>query len=138
MSTLSRTLRFKQAGALARTSRISNPFKGGMSVMGWAKGSGVTAGAVMNVYGSSDDGTPVGTGQQGNGISAINDDPSKQTLVYTVHPTTTSIGTTGVNDVGANANGVVVCYWDYLYVEILTPEGTTIATELTISGADRA
>lgn len=137
MSNNSRTLRFKQAGALARTSRITNPFKGGMSVMGWAKGSGAAAGVTFNIYGSSDDGTPQGTGQQGNGISQVVDDTSKQVLVYTVHPTTASVGATGIADVGANNNGVVVCYWDYLYVEAVSVEGSTTATELTISGADR-
>lgn len=137
MSNNSRTLRFKQPGVLARTSRITNPFKGGMSVMGWAKGSGAAAGVTFNIYGSSDDGTRVGTGQQGDGNPQMTDDPSKQTLVYTVHPTTASVGTTGISDVGANNNGVVVCYWDYLYVEAVSLEGTTIATELTISGADR-
>jgi hypothetical protein len=129
----SRTLRFKQAGALARTSRTTNPFKGGMSLMGWAKGSGAAAGVTFNVYGSSDDGTPVGTGQQGDGNSQITDDTSKQTLICTLHPTTSSTGATGCIDVQAN----VVCYWDYLFVEAVSPEGTTIATELTISGADR-
>jgi len=130
---LSRTLRFKQAGTFARTSRITNPFKGGMSVMGWAKGSGAAAGVTFNVYGSSDDGTPQGTGQQGDGKAQVTDDTSKQTLICTVHPTTASTGATGCIDVQAN----VVCYWDYLYVEAVTAEGSTTATELTISGADR-
>lgn len=130
----SRTTRFKQVGALARTSRITNQWKGGMSVMGWAKSSGVAAGITFNVYGSSDDGTRVGTGQMGDGNPQMTDDTSKQTLVCTVHPTSGSVGAAGVIDVQAN----VVCYWDYLYVEGVTLEGTTIATELTISGADRA
>lgn len=131
---LSRTQVYKHTAAAARSSRIQNVFKGGMSVMGWAKGPGAAAGCVINVYGSSDPGTRVGTGQGGDGNPQQTDDTSKQVLVATVHPTTASVGATGTADTLPN----VICYWDYLFYEVVSLESTTNQIELTLSGADRA
>lgn len=129
---LPRSLVIKTTGALARGGRIANSWKGGCDLMGWAKGSGAAAGITINIYGSSDPGTPSGTGNMGDGSSVVVDDQSKQTLLATVHPTTGATGATGINAVLLNQ----VFWFDYLFVEFVTAEGTTNQCELTISGRD--
>lgn len=135
MTAETRTLVIKATGAMARTSRMQNNFKGGMDLMAWAKGPGASAGFVANVYGSSDPGTPQGTGNGiGDGSFITTDDTSKQTLICTLHPTTASVGATGVNAVLLNQ----ICFWDYLFVEFVSLESTTNQLQLTISGRDAA